>query len=48
MRKIGMSIIALLIVTTFIAIGLRNGQVSLISKYFEEMAANGFIFPVFG
>ncbi|MHA1775767.1 MAG: hypothetical protein ACTSWC_03270 [Promethearchaeota archaeon] len=45
MRKIVMSIIALLIVTTFLAIGLRNGQISLISKYFEEMATNGLIGP---
>ncbi|MHA1674238.1 MAG: hypothetical protein ACTSYI_11505 [Promethearchaeota archaeon] len=40
-----MSIIALLVVTTFIAIGLRNGQIDLISEYFEEMSTNGFIFP---
>ncbi|MHA1519396.1 MAG: hypothetical protein ACTSRK_04365 [Promethearchaeota archaeon] len=42
-----MSLIALLIVTTFIAIGLRNGQINLISEYFEEMRTSGIALPQF-
>lgn len=45
MRKIAFSLIALLIISTFLAIGLRNGQLELISGYFKSMNTSGIIIP---